>query len=287
MFYFVQNSFVQLAVKYVICKASSGSSPLSNGKDKGIPDGRSLLFPSQIYLLATSFCFTLRLKQNTLRRIAISDIHGCLKTFYTLLLEIKFSKQDQLYLLGDYIDRGPDSKGVIDYIWQLQQAGYTIFCLRGNHEQMLLDEINKTNSWYNGEPMTLKSFGVDKNEDIPIKYIDWMRHLGYFLEVDDYILVHAGLNFKAENPLGDFHEMLWIRYFQKDIRRDWLGKRIIIHGHTPTTQSAVEKNLLTLEETSALCIDNGCSFLSAGLGHLIAFDMTNRSLYFQPRLDVV
>jgi serine/threonine protein phosphatase 1 len=222
-----------------------------------------------------------------LRRIAISDIHGCLKTFYALLLEIKFNKQDQLYLLGDYIDRGPDSKGVIDYIWQLQQAGYSIFCLRGNHEQMLIDEINKTNNWYDGEPMTLNSFGVHKNEDIPTQYIQWMRQLGYFLEVDDYILVHAGLNFTLENPLEDFHEMLWIRYFQKDIRKEWLGKRIIIHGHTPTTQSVIEKNLLSLEDMPALCIDNGCSFLSAGLGHLIAFDMISRSLYFQPRVEEV
>lgn len=222
-----------------------------------------------------------------MRRIAISDIHGCLKTFYTLLLEIKFSKQDQLYLLGDYIDRGPDSKGVIDYIWQLQQSGYSIFCLRGNHEQMLIDEINKTNNWYDGEPSTLKSFAVNKNEDIPVKYIEWMKQLGYFLEVDDYILVHAGLNFKIENPLEDFHEMLWIRYFQDDINKEWLGKRVIVHGHTPTKQSVIEERLLTLDKMPALCIDNGCSFQSSALGHLIAFDMTNRKLYFQARMDEV
>jgi len=203
------------------------------------------------------------------------------------LLEIKFSKQDQLYLLGDYIDRGPNSKGVIDYIWQLQEQGYSIFCLRGNHEQMLVDEINKTNNWYDGEAMTLKSFGVDKNEDIPVKYIEWMRQLGYFLEVDNYILVHAGLNFKIKNPLSDLHEMLWIRHFEGDINKDWLDERIIVHGHTPTKQNVIENSLLNLDKQPSLCIDNGCSFQSAGLGHLIAFDMTNQHLYFQARVDVV
>ena len=52
-----------------------------------------------------------------MNKYAISDIHGCLKTFKALLTKLDFSKQDELYLLGDYIDRGPDSKGVIDYIW--------------------------------------------------------------------------------------------------------------------------------------------------------------------------
>ncbi|MFK7807799.1 MAG: metallophosphoesterase family protein [Saprospiraceae bacterium] len=222
-----------------------------------------------------------------MRRIAISDIHGCLKTFYTLLLEIKFSKQDQLFLIGDYIDRGPDSKGVIDYIWQLQQSGYSIFCLRGNHEQMLIDEINKTNTWYDGEVRTLKSFDVSKNEDIPVKYIEWMRQLGYFLEVDNYILVHAGLNFKIKNPLEDTHEMLWIRHFESEINKEWLGDRIILHGHTPTKQSVIEQSLENLHKMPSLCIDNGCSFQSSGLGHLIAFDMTNHTLYFQECVDEV
>ncbi|MFT5168289.1 MAG: serine/threonine protein phosphatase 1, partial [Saprospiraceae bacterium] len=64
-----------------------------------------------------------------MKQYAISDIHGCAKTFKALLEQISFSKEDVLYLLGDYVDRGPDSKGVIDHIWQLQSEGYTVFCL--------------------------------------------------------------------------------------------------------------------------------------------------------------
>jgi len=71
-----------------------------------------------------------------MRQIAISDIHGCARTFQALLDKIQLSTNDQLYLLGDYIDRGPDSKGVIDTILGLINAGYRVQTLMGNHEKM-------------------------------------------------------------------------------------------------------------------------------------------------------
>jgi fructose-1,6-bisphosphatase len=58
-----------------------------------------------------------------LRQFAISDIHGHLKTFQALLKRIDFTVHDELYLLGDFIDRGPDSKGVIDHIEELRATG--------------------------------------------------------------------------------------------------------------------------------------------------------------------
>jgi len=135
-------------------------------------------------------------------RFAISDIHGCAATFKALLAKIEFSKEDTLYLLGDYIDRGPDSREVIDHIWELQEDGYTIYCLRGNHEQMLIDELAEKEIWYNGEPETLKSFDARSNQDIPKPYVEWMEELPYFFEIQDYILVHAGLNYMVIHLLG-------------------------------------------------------------------------------------
>ena len=70
-----------------------------------------------------------------MRRFAISDIHGCARTFEALLDRIAFTSQDELYLLGDYIDRGGDSKGVLDLIFRFQKEGYAVQCLLGNHEQ--------------------------------------------------------------------------------------------------------------------------------------------------------
>lgn len=226
-------------------------------------------------------------------KFAISDIHGCVKTFQTLLEKIKFSKDDELYLLGDYIDRGPDSKGVIDLIWDYQEAGYQIECLRGNHEQMLLDMLQ--GDWeagqiwtYNGGKETMSSFGVSEAHHIPRQYIDFFKNCHYYLEVDNYILVHAGLNFEYPNPLEGKHSMLWIRRWYGDIDKDWLNGRIVVHGHTPTTSLQIEDLLYDLKKGSVLNIDGGCVFRNRriDMGQLVAFDMTNQKLIFQPCRDV-
>lgn len=117
-----------------------------------------------------------------MNQFAFSDIHGCLDSFRALLKKIQFTKNDQLYLLGDYIDRGPNSKGVIDHIWQLEREGFRIICLRGNHKQNLIESIQNPSIWYKGEPATLVSFGVSDDRDIPKKYVDWLGKLPYYFE---------------------------------------------------------------------------------------------------------
>jgi len=222
-----------------------------------------------------------------MRRFAISDIHGCAKTFKALLQRIAFSKEDILFLLGDYIDRGPDSRGVIDHIWELQEDGFTVHCLRGNHEQMLLDELKAQEYYYNGEKATLHSFQVKANQDIPKPYIEWMEELPYFFALDDYILVHAGLNFNSKFPLQDETEMIWIRHWYDNIDRQWLGDRIIVHGHTPTRQLEIKRSVKELDEIPALDIDAGCVFESFGFGHLCALNLDTKEFIFQANVDTV
>lgn len=222
-----------------------------------------------------------------MRRFAISDIHGCAKTFKALLNRISFSKEDVLYLLGDYIDRGPDSRGVIDHIWALQKEGYQVHCLRGNHEQMLLDDLDKEGVWYKGNRATLDSFQVKANQEIPKLYIEWMESLAFYFEVEDYILVHAGLNFSSKFPLKDPIEMMWIRHWYEDIDKEWLGNRIIVHGHTPTRQLEIKRSIGELEEIPALDIDAGCVFESFGLGHLCALNLETKALIFQANVEAV
>ena len=78
------------------------------------------------------------------RIIAIGDIHGCLKTLNFLLTErIKLKNEDQVFLLGDYINRGPDSNGILELILNLKETGYSIFPIRGNHEEMHLNSGKK------------------------------------------------------------------------------------------------------------------------------------------------
>lgn len=227
-----------------------------------------------------------------MRKIAISDIHGCKNTFDALLDQLALTHDDQLFLLGDYIDRGPDSKGVVDRIWALQQEGLDVHCLMGNHEQLIANaciDPKWMRTWiFNGGFRTMESFGAELPREIPDEYIDFFSNLPTYLEVDEYILVHAGLNFKEKEPLEDIQSLLWIRDWYRDIDYDWLQNRIILHGHTPVPKSITEEHFKRLDTGQVMDIDCGCVFSGreAGMGYLCAFDMTNRELFFQESLEV-
>jgi len=224
-----------------------------------------------------------------MRKIAISDIHGCLESFKALLDKLFLTKSDELYLLGDFIDRGPDSKAVIDHIWQMQLDGYFVHCLRGNHEQMLLDSFNDPYDlqlWKrHGGTDTLKSFNVESVDDVPEEYLRWFDNLPYYVEVDDYILVHAGLNFDLPNPFDGLNSMIWIRNWYDKIKKDWLGDRIIVHGHTPSSARTIRESLNKIEEKGTMIIDGGCVYDARELGYLFAFDLRKRQLFAQNNID--
>ena len=224
-----------------------------------------------------------------MRKFAISDIHGCCETFRALLRQIELSKEDELYLLGDFIDRGPLSKQVFDHIRNLQEEGYSVSCLRGNHEQLMLDskiDGQYLRAWLiNGGVQTLESFGVQHTLNVPTSYLEMMAQLPFYLEVDRYILVHAGLDFNVK-PLENKQAMLWIRGWYEQIDRDWLGDRIVVHGHTPVPREFIEAQLSALEQQPVLNIDSGCYRYQDPLrGHLCAFEMTEQKLYFHPNID--
>ncbi len=224
-----------------------------------------------------------------MKRYAISDIHGCSQSFAALLHKIGLSKTDELYLLGDYIDRGPDSKGVFDTIMELQKNGYQVHCLRGNHEQLLLDarhDPRAYKTWYlHGGKETLASFGCDAPHEFPQRYLDFMDQLDYYFLLDQCILVHAGLNFTAPDPLADTHSMMWIRRWYDNIDRAWLGDRRIVHGHTPTARRQIELQLAAVKTLPVVVIDNGCVYNRVGTGQLCALDLDDWTLTFQPRID--
>ncbi len=225
-----------------------------------------------------------------MRKFAISDIHGCNQTFQALLAKIDLQKKDALYLLGDFVDRGPDSKGVFDTIFQLMEEGYQVKCLKGNHEQQMqtarLDPkaLNEWRQW--GGKQTMNSFRVLNLEGVQDVYWSFIDQLHSYLEIDDYILAHAGLNFDTPDPLMDQWALMWIRNWYNSIDYDWLGHRIVIHGHTPTTETKIRENLAQLDELQYFDIDCGCFYvLEPDMGKLCAFDMTNREVYFQKNID--
>ena len=209
------------------------------------------------------------------RTFAIGDIHGCCKTFKKLLLNnLNINKKDEIYCLGDYIDRGEDSKGVIDFILDLRSEGFQIHTLRGNHEQLLLDSIvdeDEKKTWLrNGGNKTLQSFGIKSLTELPEKYLSFFKETEFHIKVGECILVHAGLNFDAENIFQDQEAMLWMRDYEAF--EPALGNRILIHGHTPESL-----DFILNQKGNCINIDGGCVFNQHDrLGNLVSFDLKKR-----------
>lgn len=214
-----------------------------------------------------------------MRTLIIGDIHGCSKTFRKLVEEVvQLQREDVLYLLGDYIDRGPDSKGVIDFILELRRNGYKVRTLRGNHEQQLLEAFVHPASekfWLkSGAPVTLESFNISSVNKLPDEYIQFFNETEFFVETGDFILAHAGLNFTLENPLIDFMSMMWIRDFED--RNNFLNGRLLIHGHTPLKRY----KLLAQDFRQTINMDGGCAYRHIpNFGNLFALDFYARTFY--------
>ena len=208
------------------------------------------------------------------RIFAIGDIHGCKRTFQKLLEEINIRKSDTIFCIGDYIDRGPDSKGVIDLILDLRKRGFRVSTLRGNHEQMMMESDAKRTDfmdWYiNGGDTTLESFGVASFHDFAPEYKDFFKRTRYYFESGPFIFVHAGLNFGPEDLFEDRDAMLWMRNITIDKKK--LGDRIIIHGHTPRPL----EEIVNPERDDVYNLDAGCVYKDRpGHGYLVALNVTD------------
>lgn len=219
-------------------------------------------------------------------RFVISDIHGCSETFKSLIETIKLSYKDHLYILGDFINKGPDSKGVLDFVFSLQKDGYQVSSLRGNHDQMLLDVQlgNVAGSWLNEEQkiITLKSFSVNSPFDIPKPYINFLDATPFYIELDDYFLVHAGFNFLIKDPLSDKPSMLNSKNFW-EFNGKLNGKKTI-HGHTPVSLTEIKKNVK--DQKDIIAIDGGCVYTDRkDMGNLIALNIDSMEIFVQKNLD--
>lgn len=213
------------------------------------------------------------------RIFAIGDIHGCFNSMKELIEnKIQLRDDDKLIFLGDYIDRGPDSKKVLDYISELQNNDYDIVTLCGNHESMIVDAYyneSATSKWIqNGGSETLKSFDINSLKVIDPKYIDFFRSLKFYYEMDKYLFVHAGFNDKLENPFSDNYSMLW--HSREQYFNPLLKDRIVIHGHSPVSLNITEK--LIKNNSKVINIDGGCVYPNTNLGKLITFEVNTGSI---------
>jgi len=221
------------------------------------------------------------------RRLAIADIHGCAQTFNQLLKKLELEKQDQVYLLGDYIDRGPDSKGVLDTIMNLIADGYAIQPLLGNHEKLFVDtytNVEKNDSWrLYGTAPTLDSFRVSHPQDTPVEYYNFLTTLPTIAVTDDYVLVHAGLDFSLTDPINGTPEDFRLCGRNYSVKPEKIGNRTLVVGHTVTDLLTIEGSVKALKEGSleANCIrlDNGCYDKGhIGFGSLVALDLDSKEL---------
>lgn len=190
-----------------------------------------------------------------MRVLAIGDIHGCLTAFETLLEAVQPEPQDHIVTLGDYIDRGPDSRGVIERLLGMCGTGHLV-PLRGNHEVTLLKARTDRSAamfWYSGfgglETMEsyAKAGAVRTLSDLPDSHLNFIanRCLPYY-ETETHIFVHACLDPKL--PLDrQPDEMLYWEKFRNPAPH-YSGK-VMVCGHT-AQKTGVPANL-----GHAICID--------------------------------
>jgi serine/threonine protein phosphatase 1 len=222
------------------------------------------------------------MKENMNQRlIAIGDIHGCFDPFSRLIEKtIRIRKEDRIILLGDYVDRGPKSREVIDYILDLRNSGYDIIALTGNHESMMLDSLHDEKTLYNwfmnGGNETLSSFGIESLNELDDKYLEFFNNLLYYYIQDRYIFVHAGFNDGIIDPFEDTFQMLWSR--RESYMNPVFNEKIIVHGHTPIPFTVCREGVVL--HNNVLNIDTGCVYDKfKGYGHLTALELYTMKLF--------
>ena len=192
---------------------------------------------------------------------AIGDIHGCLENLERLLESVNPDlTRDRLVFIGDYIDRGPDSKGVVDYIIRLRSRypAENIICLKGNHEVMLLDflqGIDRELFLFNGGRSTLREY-FGENWDglnelrLPPEHEIFYQELKSYYETPEYIFVHGGLRPGVDLAQQLDDDLFWIRG-EFIMSFEDFGRRVIF-GHTPMRQPLLMPNKIG--------IDTGCVY---------------------------
>jgi len=185
---------------------------------------------------------------------AIGDIHGCRVALETLLGQLNLSAGDTIVCLGDYIDRGPDSRGVVTCLIELRKS-YDLIHLRGNHEVFLRLAMESPSSrefflgdLVGGTP-TMKSYGESLN-DIPEEHLRFLlEESQLYYETDTHLFAHGGV---MPNQLiaEQSEEALTSTRFSMDTTAHCSGKTVIC-GHT------VQGDLPQKAGDHTICIDTG------------------------------
>ena len=170
---------------------------------------------------------------------AIGDIHGHLSVLEDLFASIPFQEKDEIVFVGDYIDRGPNSSGVVDFLIDKKNKFPEMVFLRGNHEDMFLDFLQGTNRYqanFFEETVgveTLRSYGHTSGNSFSLspEHQKFYEELLFFYETANFLFVHGG--FRPGVPISEQEssDMVWIREDFMGAKYDF-GKPVVF-GHTP------------------------------------------------------
>ncbi len=205
------------------------------------------------------------------RIIAVGDVHGCSVALRTVIGAIDPTESDVVVMLGDCIDRGPDSRGVIEQVIELGERCQVIPIL-GNHEEMLLAAVDRpgtASTWLRcGGREALDSYGVAKGSDLPHEHLLFLRTWVDYWESETHFFAHA--NYDPRMPLEkqEWGYQRWQPLRVHMPERHVSGKTAIV-GHT----SQKSGNVVDLGHL--LCIDTFCH----GGKWLTAYDTVSKEVW--------
>lgn len=207
------------------------------------------------------------------RTISIGDVHGCSTALSQLIIAIDPQRDDTLVMLGDYVDRGIDSKGVLDQLIELQSR-LNLVPLLGNHEEILLNarESRSNLDFFLacGGIATLDSYGSSgKLSLIPERHWTFLKSCRSYFETDRHLFLHA--NYKPDVPVDelDTQTLRWLSLWDYVPAAQHCSGKIAIVGHTPQTSGFI------LDLGYLKCIDTSC----CNGGWLTALDVETGQLW--------
>lgn len=206
------------------------------------------------------------------RLIAVGDVHGCRAALEGLLEVVSLRGGDRLILLGDYVDRGPDSRGVIDLVLDLRRS-HDVVTLLGNHEEMMLGALERPASvgWWlrYGGRETLASYGPQTTpKDIPAEHREFLAGLQDYHEEDEFFFTHGGYVEGESLDRQPPEALRWTNLAQRMPGPHTSGKTAVV-GHSS------QKNGQVLDAGHLICIDTFCH----GGGRLTAIDALTRKTW--------
>lgn len=211
------------------------------------------------------------------RRIFIGDVHGHYDGLMQLFDAISPTRADQIYFVGDLIDRGPKSAQVIEFVRR-----YNYPCVLGNHELLLLDafpdggtNMSAFQNWlYSGGQTTLSSYSTTEGL---LAHIEWLKTLPLYLDLGDIWLVHAGIDPRKPLKQQTHQEFCWVREPFQSLEQPYFNDKLVIVGHTITfTLPDVEPGQIA-QGPGWLGIDTGAYHSKSGW--LTAVDVDNARVY--------